>query len=185
MVCFISQDAHVPLPLHAGSHPTHEALLTALGDARFDILPFDVIGVVGLDIGRKTVQSALDSLLGGGVHHTRILRRIIRAPADKGDLVARTLTRLQLILDVEDGISTTDSLLAASVLALCVQELVTESVVVGVCGGLLNDNLFPVIADLVDDPFDILAELELVERADALGGYGDTGLSHDLCVWRD
>lgn len=107
---------------------------------------------------------------------TYILRRIIGAPADKGDLVARAFTRLQLVLDIEDGIATADALLSASVLALCVQELVAECVVVGVFGRLLNDNLFPVVADLVDDPFDVLAELELVERADALGGYGDTAM---------
>jgi len=104
------------------------------------------------------------------------LRCIIRAPADKGDLVARALARLQLILDVEDGVAATDALLTAAVLALCVQELVAEFVVVGLCGRLLNDNLFPVVADFVDDPFDILAELELVERANALGGYGDTAM---------
>jgi citrate lyase beta subunit len=104
------------------------------------------------------------------------LRRIIRAPADESDLVARALTRLQLIFDIEDGIATTDSLLAASVLALCIQELVAECVVVRVFGCLLNDDLFPVVANLVDDPFDILAELELVERANALGGYRDTAI---------
>jgi len=69
MACFkLPLDA--PLPLRVELHATDGALLTALGDARFDILPFNVIGVVGLDIGRKTVQSALDSLLRRGVHHT-------------------------------------------------------------------------------------------------------------------
>jgi hypothetical protein len=102
------------------------------------------------------------------------LRRIIRAPADKGDLVTRALSGVQVVLDIEDGIATADALLASPVLALCVQQLVAEGVVIRVLGGLLDDDLFPVITDLVNDPFDVLAELELVERANALWRYGNT-----------
>ena len=43
--------------------------LSALGDARLDVIELDVVGVVGLDIGGETVQGALDGLLGGAVHH--------------------------------------------------------------------------------------------------------------------
>ena len=49
-----------------------------------------------------------------------------------------------------------------------VEQLLAEDVKVGLLGSLLDDNLFPVVADLVDNPFDVLAKLELVEGADAL-----------------
>jgi hypothetical protein len=44
--------------------------LAALGDTALDVLELDVVGVVGLDIGCKTVEGALDGFLGGRVHHT-------------------------------------------------------------------------------------------------------------------
>jgi hypothetical protein len=43
--------------------------LAALGDSGDDALVLDVIGVVGLDVGSKTVEGALDGFLGGRVHH--------------------------------------------------------------------------------------------------------------------
>lgn len=43
--------------------------LSALGDARLDVIELDVVSVVGLDIGGETVEGALDSLLGRAVHH--------------------------------------------------------------------------------------------------------------------
>ena len=51
-----------------------EKRLTALGDAALDVLELDVVGVVGLDIGGETVQSALDGFLGGRVHHAGLLK---------------------------------------------------------------------------------------------------------------
>ena len=47
-----------------------EVCLATLGDSGLDVVPLDVVGIVGLDIGRETVQSALDGFLGGRVHHT-------------------------------------------------------------------------------------------------------------------
>ena len=105
---------------------------------------------------------------------TYVLRRIIWRPADESDLAPGAFSALELVLDVENGVATANALLAAAVLALGVEQLLTEDVKVGLLGSLLDDNLFPVVADLVDDPLDILAELELVEGADALGGDGDT-----------
>lgn len=165
-----------------------------------------------MDIGGKTVEGALDSLLGGRVHHaglapvsrvplhpptssTYVLRRIVWSPADECDLAPRALARLELVLDVEDGVAAADALLALAVLALRVEQLLAEGVKVGFLGRLLDDNLFPVVADLVDDPLDVLAELELVERADALGRDGDTagvstcvaasaGVCAGRCMWR-
>lgn len=172
--------------------------LTTLGNTALDGVPLDVIGVVGLDIGGETVEGALDSFFGGRVHHagllivsmqvpsraymhtdvltgaTYVLRRIIWYPADEGNLAPGTLAGVELVLDIEDGVATANALLAPAVLALCAEQLLAESVKVGFLGGLLNDNLLPVVADLVDDPFDVLAKLELVEGADALRCYGDT-----------
>jgi hypothetical protein len=102
------------------------------------------------------------------------LRRIIWRPADKSNFAPGALSALEFVLDVEHGIATANALLAAAVLALGVEQLLTEHVKVGLLGSLLDDNLFPVVADLVDNPFDVLAELELIEGADALGGNGDT-----------
>jgi hypothetical protein len=101
------------------------------------------------------------------------LRRIVRAPGNKGDLAPRALAALELVLDVKDGVAAADALLALAVLALGVEQLFTETGPVALRRCLLNHNFLPVVADLVDDVFDRLAQLEVVERADALGGYGD------------
>jgi hypothetical protein len=106
---------------------------------------------------------------------TDVLRRIIRSPRDEGDLGACALAVVELVLDVEDSVTAANALLALAVLALGVEELLTEDGPVSLLGGLLNNNLLPVVADLVDDPLGVLAELELVEGADALGCDGNTG----------
>jgi len=97
------------------------------------------------------------------------LRSIIRAPGDEGNLGPSSLAALKIVFDVEDGITATDALLAAAVLALSIQELLAEGVEVGVVGGFFDDDFFPVVGDLVDDPFEVFAELELVELGDAVG----------------
>lgn len=56
----------------AKSTNTGATHLSALGDTRLDVIELDVVGVVGLDIGGETVEGALDGLLGGAVHHTRL-----------------------------------------------------------------------------------------------------------------
>jgi hypothetical protein len=193
--------------------------LASLGDSALDALELDVVGVVGLDVGGESVQSALDGFLGGRVHHagllccqrpipnffprpclqpsilsaaprcsdkqmlnvTHILRRIIGAPSNERNLGPRSLATGQIILDIVDGIATTDSLLAPAVLALGVEQLFAEHVEVGLVGRLLHHDLFPVVADLVDYPFNVFAELELVELADAVRVYGDTGVV--VLVW--
>jgi hypothetical protein len=112
------------------------------------------------------------------------LRGIIRRPGNEGDLGTRALAVLELVLDVEDGVAAADALLALAVLALGVEQLLAEHVEVGLVGCLLNDNLLPVVADLVDDPLEVLAELQLVEGADALGCDGDTGTALLVEGWR-
>jgi hypothetical protein len=97
------------------------------------------------------------------------LRRIIRDPADESDLAALALAAGGVVLDVVDGVAAANALDALAVLALGADQLLAESVVVGLGGGLLDDNLLPVVGDLEDDPLEALAELELVERLDALG----------------
>lgn len=105
---------------------------------------------------------------------TYVLRRIIGSPRDEGDLGACALTVLELVLDVENSVTAANALLALAVLALGVEELLAEDRPVSLLGCLLNDNLLPVVADLVDDPLGVLTELELVEGADALGRDGNT-----------
>jgi len=106
---------------------------------------------------------------------TYVLRRIIGGPRDEGDLGACALAVLELVLDVEDTVTAANALLALAVLALGVEELLTEDGPVSLLGGLLDNNLLPVVTDLVDDPLGVLAELELVEGGDALGCDGNTG----------
>ena len=64
--------------------------------------------------------------------------------------------------------------MAGLALRLGVDELFSEAFVVGLLGRLLDFNLFPVVADFVDDPLDRLAQLKLVESLYALGLDGDT-----------
>jgi hypothetical protein len=109
------------------------------------------------------------------------LRRIIWRPADECNLAPGALARLKLVLNIEHGVAAANALLALAVFALCVDEFLAENVKVGLLGSLLDNNLLPVVADLVDDPLDILAELQLVEGADALRRYGDTG-AELVCV---
>jgi hypothetical protein len=103
------------------------------------------------------------------------LRCIIRAPTNKRNLIPLPLPTLQLILDIKHRISSANAFLSATVLALGVDELLAEGGVVAVRGRLFDHNLLPVVADLVDDVADRLAELQLVEFRDAFGGYGDAG----------
>lgn len=148
--------------------------LTALGNPGDNVVVLNVIGVVGLDVRGQTVQSALQGFLRRRVHHARlkhistgslfrpkkkthILRCVIRAPRDKRNLVPRALATLEIVLDVEDGVSPTDALLAPLILGLGVEQLLAEDAVVRVLGRLFDNDLFPVVADLVDDPFGVLA----------------------------
>jgi len=85
------------------------------------------------------------------------LRRIIRAPSNEGNLAPRPLTTLKLILDIKDGIAAADALLALAVLALGIKQLFAETGPVALSARLLDDNLLPVVADLVDDVFERLA----------------------------
>jgi hypothetical protein len=103
------------------------------------------------------------------------LRRIIGGPRDEGDLGACALAVLELVLDVENSVTAANALLALAVLALGVEELLAEDRPVSLLGRLLDNDLLPVVADLVDNPLGVLAELELVEGADALGCDGNTG----------
>ncbi len=102
------------------------------------------------------------------------MRRIIRHPRNKRDLAPLALPS-SLVLDIEDRVPTANALSAGLVLALGAQQLLAEFAVVGIGGCFFNDDLFPVVADLVDDPFGALAEFQVVEGLDAFGCYGDSG----------
>lgn len=90
---------------------------------------------------------------------------------------------LGLVFHVVDSVSSTNTLLAFPVLALCVQKLLPECGVVGNGGALLDDNLLPVIGDLVDDPFGRLSKLEVVECRDTLRRDGNTAKKGELGEW--
>lgn len=109
---------------------------------------------------------------------------IVGDPREEADLVALALTGV--VLDVVDGVAATEALFALLVLALGGDELLAEGVVVVVGGGLLNDNLLPVVGDLVDDPLGALAQLQVVEGGDTLGSDGNTeegGVSVEAGGW--
>lgn len=99
------------------------------------------------------------------------MRRIIRHPRDKRDLATLALAG-GLVLDVEDRVPAADPLNAGLVLALGRQQLLAEFAVVRVRGRLFHHDLFPVVADFVDDPFRAFAQLQLVEGLDAFGRNG-------------
>jgi hypothetical protein len=101
--------------------------------------------------------------------YTHVLSCIIGHPADEGDLAALALAAGSVVLNVVHGVAATNALDTLAVLALGADQLLAESVVVGLGGGLLDDNLLPVIGDLEDDPLEALAELELVESLNTLG----------------
>jgi len=152
--------------------------LTAFGDSADDAVELDIVGVVGLDVGCEAVEGALDGFFGGGVHHAWVLRRIIRAPRDEGNLVSSALTALKLILHIKHGITATNALLTLPVLRLGVEQLLAEIGPFALGAGLLNHDFLPVVADLVDDPFHGLAKFELVEGRNAFGCDGDSLGSH-------
>ena len=105
---------------------------------------------------------------------THVLRSIIGHPADESDLAALALAARSVILDIVDSVAAANALVALAVLALGADKLLAESVVVGLGGLVLDNNLLPVVGDLEDDPLEALAELKLVEGSDALGSDGDT-----------
>lgn len=82
------------------------------------------------------------------------MRRIIGAPSNKGNFAPGALAALELILDVKDGVAAADALLALAVLALGVEQLFAEPGPVALRARLLDYNLLPVVADLVDDVCD-------------------------------
>ena len=105
------------------------------------------------------------------MHCTHILWRIIRHPRNKRNLASLALAAFRIILNIEHGISPSLTFFAALVLALGVEQLLSEFAVIWVTAGLLNYNFFPVVADLVDNPFGGFAEFELVEGLDAFRCY--------------
>lgn len=125
--------------------------------------------------------------------YAHVLRCIIGDPGDEGNLASVAAVSMRrrgktdqvycdaplalaggVVLDIVDGVSATNALVSSSVLALCVEKLLAEDGVVGLGRRVLNDNLLPVVRDLVDDPLGRLAELEVVECSDALGRNGNT-----------
>jgi hypothetical protein len=82
---------------------------------------------------------------------------IIWDPRDEGDLVPSSLAALELVFNVEDSVAAAHALLALPVFALCVEKLFAEYAVVAVGRGLFNNDLFPIVANLEDDPFRRLA----------------------------
>ena len=59
----------------------------------------------------------------------------------------------------------------------CIHQLTLERLPVWIRARVLDDDLFVVIGELVDNVFDRFAELELIEFGDAVGRNGDPGRS--------
>jgi len=109
------------------------------------------------------------------------LASIIGHPADESDLVACTLALVKL--HVVHSVAAANARLALLVVALGVDQLLPESLVVGLGGRLLDNDLLVVVGDLEDDPLGALAEFEVVEGSDALGSDGDTTGVSVSCGW--
>ena len=63
---------------------------------------------------------------------------------------------------------------------LGIHQLALERLPIRIRARILDDNLFVIIGQLVDDVFNRLAELELVERGDALWRDGNSGGSSGI-----
>ena len=59
----------------------------------------------------------------------------------------------------------------------CIHQLTLERLPIWISARVLDDNLFVVIGEFVDNVFDRFAELELIEFGDAVRRDGDTGRS--------
>lgn len=95
--------------------------------------------------------------------------RIIRAPSNERNLAPLSLPRRQIIVKVVDSVSRALGHGTRLGLGLCVDELLAEGVPVSVLRGVLDDDGLVVVGKGVDDVFDRLAQLQLVELGDALG----------------
>lgn len=86
----------------------------------------------------------------------------------------------RVVLDIVDGVPCAGALLASLVLGLGVEQELAELVPLRLLGLVrllllvLDDDLLAVVRDLVDDPLKVLAQLELVEDADAVRRDGNT-----------
>ena len=112
------------------------------------------VGISTVTISKTPFKSYLDS-------------SIIRRPCDEGNLASRTLARRQVVGKVVYGVSRALGQRTALGLGLGVDKLLAEAIPVGVFRGILDHDLLVVVGELVDDVLDALAELELVELADA------------------
>lgn len=93
---------------------------------------------------------------------------IIWRPRNESDLRSRALTAGKAVLKVVNGVSWALGQSTRLGLGLGVDKLLTESIPVGLLGGVLDDDGLVVVGERVDDVFDRLAKLELVELGDAL-----------------
>lgn len=134
----------------------------ALADGLENGVVLDVVGIVGLELGRNTSERALQGLLGGGVNHLGHDTGIIGGPGEEGNLVALTLARGKAVLEVVDGVAGALANSTALGLGLGVDQLLAEVVIVLIGRGLLDDDLLVVVRELVDDVLVLLGELELV-----------------------
>ena len=64
----------------------------------------------------------------------------------------------------------------------CIHQLTLERLPIWIRARVLDDNLFVVIGEFVDNVFDRFAKLELIELGDAVGRDGDTGRSWGISV---
>ena len=100
---------------------------------------------------------------------TYLYPRIIWAPSNKGDLAPLALPGCQIIIKIIHRISRPLCQLSALRLALRINQFLAELVPVSVSRSRLDDDGLVVVGEAVDDVFDRLAKLELVEGGDALG----------------
>lgn len=150
-----------------------------LADGLEDGVVFDVISVVGLELGGNAGERSLESLLGRSVDHLGLDTGIIGGPGNEGDLVSDTIARGQAVLEVVNGVTGTLANGASSALGGSVDELLTEVLPVAVVGGVLDNDLLVVVGELVDNVLVLLVKLQVVESSYAVLGNGGSGLRHD------
>jgi hypothetical protein len=138
-----------------------------LADGLEDGFVFDVISVIGLQLGGNASERSLEGLLGGSVDHLGLNASIIRGPGNEGDLVSDTIARGQVVLEVVNGVTGTLANGTSSALGGSVDERLTEVLPLAALGGLLDNNLLVVVRELVDDELVLLVKLQVVESSNA------------------
>lgn len=112
----------------------------------------DFAKVSALNFRSDTVEGSTKSILRRSANHLGSDGSSVRGPSEEDDFVTLALTWSKFVFEIVNSVS-----------AVLFGELAEESVIVGVRRLFFDNNLGLVVADLVDDEFDLVsAQLQFV-----------------------